>query len=59
MIQKKVANGDLGIKSGQGFFPYQGKRPETFWEQVNGQIMRVLKATKTDTTNIFKSNWME
>jgi 3-hydroxybutyryl-CoA dehydrogenase len=45
IIQKKVAHGDLGIKSGQGFFTYHGKKPENFWEKVNRQIMRVLKAT--------------
>lgn len=47
-IEQKVAQGNLGVKSGRGFYAYQGEQPEVFWEKVNCHIMRVLKAAQTD-----------
>ena len=48
VIEGKVMQGKLGIKSGQGFYDYHGKQPDVFWEKVNGNIIRLLKATKFD-----------
>ncbi len=49
MIQEKVEQGDLGIKSGKGFFSYQGETIESFWEQVSRNMMAAMKATKSDS----------
>ncbi len=48
LIQEKVERGHLGIKTGRGFYAYQGELPETFWERVNRTIIRTIKASASD-----------
>jgi 3-hydroxyacyl-CoA dehydrogenase len=45
-IRDKVQKGDLGIKTGKGFFEYQNADSDKFWEKVNDGIIRTLKANK-------------
>ena len=43
-IRDKVEQGDLGVKTGQGFYQYQNANAEAFWEDINGRIIKTLKA---------------
>ena len=45
-IEEKVAKGDLGIKSGKGFFDYQQDNSTDFWERTNRNIIRILQAVR-------------
>jgi 3-hydroxybutyryl-CoA dehydrogenase len=47
-IRDKVQAGDLGVKTGKGFFEYQDAHSDVFWEKINGGIIRTLKANKRD-----------
>lgn len=43
-IRDKVNNGDLGVKTGKGFYEYQNAGSDEFWEKINGSIIKTLKA---------------
>jgi 3-hydroxybutyryl-CoA dehydrogenase len=45
-IRDKVEEGDLGVKTGKGFFEYQNADSNEFWEKVNAGIIRTLKANR-------------
>ncbi|MFT6030688.1 MAG: 3-hydroxybutyryl-CoA dehydrogenase [Oleiphilaceae bacterium] len=45
-MRDKVQKGDLGVKTGKGFFEYQNADSDDFWEKVNDGIIRTLKANK-------------
>jgi len=45
-IEKLVDKGDLGVKTGQGFYDHSETASEKFGEQVNRGIMKVSKALK-------------
>ncbi|PKI18185.1 3-hydroxyacyl-CoA dehydrogenase family protein [Colwellia sp. 12G3] len=45
-IRDKVQRGDLGVKTGKGFFEYQNADSDEFWEKINDGIIRTLKANK-------------
>ena len=44
VIRDKVQQGDLGVKTGKGFYDYEGADSSKFWDEVNGSIIRTLKA---------------
>jgi 3-hydroxybutyryl-CoA dehydrogenase len=44
IIRDKVQQGDLGVKTGKGFYEYENADSNKFWEDVNGSIIRTLKA---------------
>ncbi|MCB2187803.1 MAG: 3-hydroxyacyl-CoA dehydrogenase family protein [Deltaproteobacteria bacterium] len=43
-IREKVARGDLGVKSGKGFYDYQREDSEDFWERTNRNIVALLQS---------------
>jgi 3-hydroxybutyryl-CoA dehydrogenase len=43
-IRDKVEQGDLGVKTGKGFYQYPDANADVFWEEVNGDIIKTLKA---------------
>ena len=43
-IRDKVQQGDLGVKSGKGFYEYENADSGKFWDEVNGSIIKTLKA---------------
>ena len=43
-IREKVSRGNLGVKSGKGFYEYDKMQPEEFWEKTNLNILKILKA---------------
>jgi 3-hydroxybutyryl-CoA dehydrogenase len=45
-IEELVDKGDLGVKTGQGFYDYSETASEKFGEQTNRGIMKVRKALK-------------
>ncbi len=47
-IAEKVEQGDLGVKSGKGFYDYSAGQGDGFWEQTNRNIIRVLRAMKQE-----------
>jgi 3-hydroxybutyryl-CoA dehydrogenase len=46
ILEEKLAKGDLGVKSGKGFYEYEMPGSDAFWERTNRGIMRVLKSFK-------------
>lgn len=44
VLEEKLAQGDLGVKSGRGFYEYEMPGSDAFWERTNRGIIRVLKA---------------
>jgi len=48
-IRKKVSRGNLGIKSGKGFYEYDKKQSDEFWEKTNLNILKILKALHVNT----------
>lgn len=44
VIREKVQQGDLGVKTGKGFYEYEDADSNKFWEDVNGSIIKTLKA---------------
>ena len=45
-IEEMVSKGDLGVKTGQGFYSYSENASEEFGEQTNRAIMKMRKALK-------------
>ena len=45
-ILDKVQKGELGVKTGKGFFEYPNADSNEFWEKVNDGIIKTLKANK-------------
>ena len=45
-IEKRVDNGDLGVKTGQGFYDYSENASEAFGELTNRGIIKMRKALK-------------
>lgn len=45
-IRDKVERGDLGVKTGKGFYDYPNANADEFWEEVNGSIIKTLKANR-------------
>lgn len=43
-IERKVSQGDLGVKTGKGFYEYKTGGTAEFWEKTNTGIIKVLKA---------------
>jgi 3-hydroxybutyryl-CoA dehydrogenase len=43
-IRDKVEQGDLGVKTGKGFYQYPDANADEFWEEINGDIIKTLKA---------------
>jgi 3-hydroxybutyryl-CoA dehydrogenase len=43
-IRDKVEQGDLGVKTGKGFYQYSDANADLFWEEINGDIIKTLKA---------------
>ncbi|WP_298635283.1 3-hydroxyacyl-CoA dehydrogenase family protein [uncultured Umboniibacter sp.] len=43
-IRDKVSQGDLGVKTGKGFYQYANANADEFWEEINGDIIKTLKA---------------
>jgi 3-hydroxybutyryl-CoA dehydrogenase len=46
LIREKVLQGELGVKSGRGFYTYAKAEPGKFWAKTNLNIMKVLKALR-------------
>ena len=44
IIQEKVNKGELGVKTGKGFYNYEMPGSNEFWEQTNRGIIRTLKS---------------
>jgi 3-hydroxyacyl-CoA dehydrogenase len=47
-IREKVQQGDLGVKTGRGFYEYKNANSDEFWEEVNGSIIKTLKAHRAE-----------
>ena len=47
-IREKVQQGDLGVKTGRGFYEYENANSDEFWEEVNGSIIKTLKAHRAE-----------
>jgi len=45
-IEDFVSQGNLGVKSGKGFYSHGAGRSEGFWERTNPAIIRILGAIK-------------
>jgi len=43
-IDEKLQRGDLGVKTGKGFYEYQTRNSQEFWDRTNRAIIRNLKA---------------
>jgi 3-hydroxybutyryl-CoA dehydrogenase len=43
-IEEKISQGDLGVKTGKGFFEYETAGSTEFWQRTNREIIRILKA---------------
>lgn len=48
-IRDKVAQGDLGVKTGKGFYQYPNANADEFWDDINGGIIKTLKANYRQT----------
>ena len=46
IIKEKVDKGELGVKTGKGFYNYEKPGSDDFWEQTNRKIIKTLKAFK-------------
>lgn len=44
LIQEKVEKGELGIKSGKGFFSYKGETTASFWDRVNRNMLCSIRS---------------
>jgi 3-hydroxybutyryl-CoA dehydrogenase len=44
VIEEKISQGDLGVKSGKGFYEYETAGSTEFWERTNKEIIKTLKA---------------
>jgi 3-hydroxybutyryl-CoA dehydrogenase len=44
-IDEKLARGQLGVKSGKGFYEYETRNSQEFWDRTNRAIIRSLQAT--------------
>jgi 3-hydroxybutyryl-CoA dehydrogenase len=44
VIEEKISQGDLGVKTGKGFYEYETAGSAEFWERTNREIIRTLKA---------------
>jgi 3-hydroxyacyl-CoA dehydrogenase len=51
--EEKLAQGNLGVKSGRGFYEYEMPGSNASWERTDRGIIRVLKAFKD-----FESQWV-
>jgi 3-hydroxybutyryl-CoA dehydrogenase len=49
LIGAKVKAGDLGVKTGKGFYDYGKADGEDFWNRANRDIMAILKSTGNGT----------
>ena len=43
-IEQKVSRGELGLKSGKGFYDHEGEKVPNLWEQTNSTIISLLKS---------------
>jgi 3-hydroxyacyl-CoA dehydrogenase len=44
LIEEMVQRGELGVKSGKGFYEYATRNSQEFWDRTNRAIIRGLKA---------------
>ncbi|MDQ0273145.1 3-hydroxyacyl-CoA dehydrogenase family protein [Cytobacillus purgationiresistens] len=47
MLASKVANNELGLKSGQGFYDWKDKDQQTILEKKNTDILKLMKALQS------------
>ena len=52
-IRDKVEQGDLGVKTGKGFYQYPDANADVFWEEINGDIIKTLKARVLEKNSLF------
>jgi 3-hydroxyacyl-CoA dehydrogenase len=45
-LKKKVSDGELGLKTGKGFYDYAGKRVENIISERDRRLIEVLRLLK-------------